>query len=132
MKTIIANEIRELFGGEGIKPFKPVAYYDFHMDCIRVELRDCSFTEKRIDELVTLLEDNYPAGNRIEVAGLTIKGVKHLFIEAGLPLEGILSITAILDELVKKHPDLAEMAIYKIINQMDLSVNMDERSCVAA
>ena len=132
MSSQIAEAVSRLVGNEGLKPFEPVAYYDHHMDCIRIELRDCSFTEERIDEIVTLLEDNYPAHGRSPIAGIMLKGVKHLFKELNLPLDGILSVTKIFDELVKKYPQFAALAIYNLVTQIDLNVNMSERRSLAA
>lgn len=122
----IALEIGKLVGRQGLRGFKPVAYYDFHMDCIRIELRDSSFSEERMNEVITLLEDNYPLPNRQATAGIMVKGVKHFFTEVGLPLEGIVRVTNILDELVKKYPEFAEERICKMVNEIDFTVNMSE------
>src|ERR1035438_3063364 len=100
----IANRINDSIGTKGLKPFRPVAYFDRHMDCIRVELRDCSFTEERLNQHITLLEDNYPTPPRTPVAGVMIKGIKHLFNQCGLPLDGIIHVTTILDQVVKLYP----------------------------
>lgn len=126
MKNQDAKKIVEALGVEALRPFEPVAYYDKHMDCIRVELRDCSFTEERHNEHVTFLEDNYPATSRNAVAGIMIKGVKHIFTELALPLDGIVYVTTILDKMVKQYPELAEERICKIVNEIDLTVDMSE------
>jgi hypothetical protein len=126
MPNPIADQITKAFGRAALKPFMPVAYYDKHMDCIRVELRDCSFTEERINPHVTFLEDNYPASHRNATAGIMIKGVKHFFASHGIPLEGIVYVTAILDQVVKQYPELAEERICKIVNELDLTVKMSE------
>ncbi len=125
MKSHIANEIQTVLGKKEIRPFKPLAYYDKHMDCIRVELRDCSFSEERLNALVTILEDNYP-GHRNATAGIMFKGIKHFFSEVGLPLEGIIYVTTIIDQMVKKYPDLAQERICKLVNDLDLTVDMSE------
>jgi hypothetical protein len=126
MSNQIAEKIAKALGVEGLRPFEPVAYYDKHMDCIRVELRDCSFTEERHNQHITFLEDNYPSGSRNPTAGIMIKGVKHLFTELKLPLEGIVYVTTILDGLVKQYPALADSMFCKMVNEIDLTVNMSE------
>lgn len=126
MNSQIAKHIAVALGKETLRPFEPLAYYDKHMDCIRVELRDCSFTEERLNEHVTFLEDNYPASGRSAAAGIMFKGIKHLFTKNEWPLEGIIYVTTILNQLVKKYPELAEERICKMVNEMDLTVNMSE------
>jgi hypothetical protein len=125
------TRIENAFGLKALKPFSPVAYFDCHMDCIRIELRDCSITETRINEHITILEDNYP-GDRPLVAGLMLKGVRHLFIEWNLPLNGIVHVTSILNEVVKKYPEFAHQEIYKLVNAIDFSVNMSKEDVLAA
>lgn len=112
----------------GTKPslFRAFAFYDKHMDCIRIELRDCSMCERRLDEFVTVLYDNYPEANQHDRAGLMIKGVKHLFKEVGLPVEGILRITLILDKLAQRYPELIQDEIRKIVTDIELTVDLDE------
>src|SRR5437016_4495507 len=94
--------------------FVPLAYYDKYMDCIRIELRDCSLCEERLDELLTVLYDNHPQPGQNGVAGLMIKGIKHLFKEIGLPLEGVLQVTEVIDRAVKSLA-ITEEAHFKII-----------------
>jgi hypothetical protein len=123
-----AANLESVLGTKALKPFRPLAYYDRHMDCIRIELRDCSITEKRIDEKITVLLDNFPDQNQSPIAGLMIKGVKHyLFKELGLPVEGILFVTSILDKLTKLYPDEIEANIRKLVYEIDLTVNLDEK-----
>jgi hypothetical protein len=126
----IGENISTALGRPSLKRFSPIAYYDGHMDCIRVELRDCSFTEERINEHVTFLQDNYPGPQRSAVAGIMIKGIKHFFASAGLPMDGILYVTTILDKLVKHYPILAEQQILKLVNELDLTVDMSEPDAV--
>jgi hypothetical protein len=56
--------------GDDTGQFTPVAFYDKFMDCIRVELRDCSLTETRVDEYLTILYDNNPEPGQSPSAGL--------------------------------------------------------------
>src|SRR5471030_1931007 len=95
--------LSELLGAD-IAAFKPLAYYDKHMDCIRIELRDCSMTEKRISKYLTILYDNYPGPDQPDCAGLMIKGVKHSFKAWGLPMAGVVMVTSILNQVLKQLP----------------------------
>ena len=52
--------VADFFAEYLMKVFTLCAYYDKHMDCIRVQSRDCSITEERRDALFTVLKDNYP------------------------------------------------------------------------
>ena len=95
--TTINQELTAILGDRVL--FRPCAYYDKHMDCIRIELRDCSVKELRLSELLTVHMDNDPEDGQSQYVGLTIKGVKHVFTELNLPLEGIIRITEILNRL---------------------------------
>ena len=77
--------VGDLFGEYKPNPFRPMAYYDKHLDCIRVEIRDCSITEHRCGEILTVLEDNHPENDQGKYVGFTIKGVGHVFEELSLP-----------------------------------------------
>ena len=59
--------------------FRPCAFFDEPLDCIRVMTRDCSVTETRVSDLMTVLEDNYydPGSGGKRFVGFTIKGAKH-------------------------------------------------------
>ena len=126
MSNHIAEQIVTVLQKNGLNAFEPVAYYDKHTDCIRVELRDTSFTEERLNEHITFLEDNYPGQNRSAVAGIMFKGVTHFFTKNNLPLEGVIYVTTILNEMVKTYPELAHERICKMVNELDMTVNMSE------
>ncbi|MFZ1220417.1 MAG: hypothetical protein WAO00_14070 [Chthoniobacterales bacterium] len=117
--------VTDLLGTEPAT-FRPVAYYDSHMDCIRIELRDCSITERRFDEVLTVLYDNYPEVNQHDRAGLMIKGVKHLFKELNLPTEGIVKVTEVLDKLAEKYPNVVDKEVCRVVADIELTVDLDE------
>lgn len=100
-----------------LKSFSPLAYYDKHLDCIRVEIRDCSVTEIRLDKLFTLLEDNYPEAGQDPYVGFTIKGVQHLFAQLNLPLDGVWKVADLLQEIVTKHPEIVTAAMYELASK---------------
>ena len=88
------------------RAFRPFAIFDERLDCIRVLARDCSVTETRINERLTLLEDNYPEPGLKQYIGFTIKGPKHFCLTHGLPGTGPVSLTDILDQIVRAYPDM--------------------------
>ena len=102
MTTEFNAELLKAISNAANRPFSPLAYYDKHMDCIRIELRDCSAFERRLNEHLTIAYDNYPEKNQQSVVGLTIKGVKHFFTIWKIPLEGIYLVTDLLNRLVKE------------------------------
>lgn len=99
-KAMFASFLKE----NPIKTFSPLAYYDKHLDCIRVKIRDCSVTETRLDRVFTIIEDNYPEPGQDKYVGFTIKGVQHLFKRLGIPLGGVLKITDLLNQIVAQCP----------------------------
>lgn len=82
-------------------PFRPVAYHDANMDCIRIQFRDCSTLERRVDEVITLVfsnEDN-------TLVGLVVKGLGHLLDELGFDKQAVVEIASFLDSLIKSDPE---------------------------
>lgn len=57
-------------------PFRPCAVFDEQLDCVRVNWRDCSQVEERINQWLTLCYDNYPDG-QTRLVGFNLKGVAH-------------------------------------------------------
>lgn len=119
-------DLSEILDGSAVGDFKPVAYFDKFLDCIRIELRDCSMTEERINETITTLRDNYPGPGQDGRAGLMIKGVHHLFIRLGIPMSGIVLVTEILNSLLADLPEDHEnvRAIQRITAEIELTINM--------
>jgi hypothetical protein len=125
MKNVLASNatqfIRELDSGE----FRPFAYYDKHLDCIRVQLIDCSFKEERKNRILTILRANHLEN---KPAGFNIKGVRYLSEQLGLSTTGIYKITDLIDKLVKFFPDSASQQVQQLflplLAQQDLEVNL--------
>ena len=91
------------------KEFRPIAYYDKHLDCIRVQLKDCSFTEKRLNRYWTVLEENHGEANSL--AGFNIKGIQHLAQKLGFSITGVMKLTDLIDQIVRHYPDSAAQII---------------------
>ena len=85
--------------------FRPFAVFDELLDCIRVVTRDCSVTEIRINDLLTVLEADYPVSGQPEYVGFTIKGIAHLCKSHDIPAEGPWRIADFLDAIVKASTD---------------------------
>ncbi len=116
-----------------LQEFEPYAYFDKHMDCIRVKLADCSVTERRMNRIFTMLVPNDSAmGDK--AVGVTIKGVAHLFDRCGLPMVGIVSLASIIDAIVKCFRDASAVRIQEEMATAisKLQVNFDDAEVVAA
>ena len=120
----VADKVRSLFSDEPSIEFKPFAMFDEPLDCIRVIVRECSITETRINSLLTVLEDNYPEPEQQKYVGFTIKGARHFCISQKLPSSGAVSLTAILDQILKTFPepvvDLCVNAVARTILMLPL------------
>jgi hypothetical protein len=117
--------------GAAVAAFSPVAYYDKHMDCIRVLVLNRSVTEHRIDGMFTVFECNHRGPLDPEYVGFSIKGVRHLFSEIGLPLEGVYRLTDLIQRIVSYKPGSAMSELLKIIfkdykNAGDLSIDLSD------
>lgn len=110
------------------KEFHPIAYYDKHLDCIRVQLKDCSFTEKRLNRYWTVLEENHVATDSL--AGFNIKGIQYLANELGFPTTGVMKLTDLIDKIVKHYPDssanIIEEGFTYVLRQVNLEVNFQQ------
>ena len=117
------------FMAENLMDFKPIAYFDKHMDCIRVLIQDVSITEERLSKYFTVAKPNHGGFGGRHV-GFTIKGVAHLFNEAGLHLSGVQTLVTILDEIVKAVPHSAVKKVVEefsqVISENQLTVNFEE------
>jgi hypothetical protein len=86
--------------------FRPGAFFDDRLDCIRVVTRDCSVLETRINGYLTVLEASYPNENDpTPFVGFTIKGARHFCSETGLSLDAPIRVGNLLDAILKVFPD---------------------------
>ncbi|CDX36088.1 conserved hypothetical protein [Mesorhizobium sp. SOD10] len=115
--------------GVSLSAFAPVAYFDKHMDCIRVVTMDRSVTEHRVDGFLTLHKSNHRLDLDPEYVGFTIKGIRHLFESVGLDLNGVHRLADIIDRLVKHRPGSAMSTMLELVYREfkengDLEVNL--------
>ena len=112
-----------------IPEFKPFAYYDKHLDCIRVQIRDCSVTEERVNRIFTVLKPNHSEVGA-QYVGFNIKGIRHLFNQIGLPLHGVISLTDIFDGIVQQFPEATVLNVIRSVQTteeyLSLEVEFDE------
>jgi hypothetical protein len=129
------DEIRQVITSS-TPTFKPFAYFDKHMDCIRVLIRDVSVTEVRMGKFITLLKENHRTPFSTEHVGFTIKGVAHLFHEAGLTVSGVRGLEEILDAIVKAVPHAAVKKVAEefspVLRAEEIKVSFDEPELLAA
>jgi hypothetical protein len=105
MKT--AQEVTNLVRATNeLAAFRPCAFFDSRLDCIRVIAKDCSVTETRVNPLLTVLEANYPDVAGRKCVGFTIKGARHFCKEHALDLSTPIKISDLLDAVLKAMPDV--------------------------
>lgn len=127
--TNVVNQYESLQSVKSLfKEFRPIAYYDKHLDCIRVQLKDCSFTEKRLNRYWTVLEENHGESNSL--AGFNIKGVHYLAKELGFSTTGVMKLTDLIDKIVKQYPDSSAQIIEEYftyeLRQVDLEIDFQQ------
>lgn len=97
----IGTLVRAAFAGES-GAFRPCAWFDERLDCIRVVATDCSVLEKRLSDRLTVLEDNY---DPTIIVGFTIKGARHFCNANGLSLAASIKMTDVLDAIIASLPE---------------------------
>jgi len=108
----VERNVKQAFA-DGWGDFRPCAYFDERLDCIRVVTRDCSVLETRINPVLTLLEDNYHSESKGKrYVGFTIKGASHFCHEHGISLAVPVNIGKLLDAIAAQFPDtLVQLAV---------------------
>lgn len=127
MNNILHNNVEDFIASlKDDSEFVPFAYYDKHMDCIRVQIRDCSFKEERKNKIITVLKANHIGQDK--PIGFNIKGVRYVFEEIGLPLSGVHKLADLIDRMAKWFPDLAINQVKDdfrpILQKQNLSVEL--------
>jgi hypothetical protein len=100
----ITSLVRESFEGQS-SDFRPCAYLDDDLDCIRILTHDCSITETRVNRLLTVLEATYPERTGRKCVGFTIKGARHFCQQQGLSLTTPIAISELLDAVIAACPE---------------------------
>ena len=102
LKELVNNTLTTTHSG-----FRPCAFFDTRLDCIRVLSRDCSVLEERVNDRLTVLLDNYyPGPGRTKYVGFTIKGARHFCKQHGWDLSTSIKTSELLDALIASFPDM--------------------------
>ena len=118
----VTNTISQFFSDSPPGIFEPCAYYDKHLDCIRVQIKECSFTEIRINKIFNIYEANHTSD--IEYVGFSIKGIRYIFEKAGVPSKaGPYMLAEIMDTIIKSNPDaFSDLIQREFAHMLDLKV----------
>lgn len=122
--NIITWKYYKMLGLDDPIPSSPIACYDRRGDSVWIALRDCSICEERIDEHLTVLEDNHPRADQRKTVGILIEGVHGLFTALGLPVGGTIRATIILDKLTERYPRATLAHFIQTIRDTELMVKM--------
>ncbi|MGP8051008.1 MAG: hypothetical protein ACLPYB_10390 [Desulfobaccales bacterium] len=122
MDGFVTKAMAQFFADNPPKAFQPCAYYDKHLDCIRVQVKDCSFTEIRLNELFTIYQANHTESR--EYMGFSIKGIRHLLEKSEFPKakQGPFMLAEILDHIVKVRPEFTSDLISILTINLNLEV----------
>ena len=101
-RTTLQPELQK-YVAERLAEFKPFAYYDNHLDCIRVQIRDCSVLEERKNKIFTVLKANHAKSGSL--VGFNIKGVRHLFEQLGLNRQACYKVADLMNAIVRLYPE---------------------------
>lgn len=123
MDGFVTEAMADFFSQNKPGIFSPCAYYDKHLDCIRVQFKDCSFTEIRLNRLFTIYQANHV--DNVEYVGFSIKGIRFLFEKFGIQKskEHPFILAEIIDTIVKNDPDsFSDLIQREFASKLDLEV----------
>lgn len=98
----VVNDLPD-FMANHLEEFRPFAFYDKHLDCIRVQIRDCSVLEERKNKIFTVLIANHSGSGAL--VGFNIKGVRHLFEQLGLERGAVYKLVDLMNMIVRLYPE---------------------------
>lgn len=122
----IVKSVRAAYG-----PFRPYAVFDEQLDCIRVVTYDCSANEIRVNELLTILEPNYPGHGVPDLVGFTIKGVAHICEAQGIPADAPWKLADFIDAIVKASP-IVRFTVDRHVRPLVAQTRLEDVEKVAA
>ena len=124
-EVLMEQFVSDLDPGE----FVPFAYFDKHLDCIRVCLKDCSVIEERLNRFFTIMKPAHPDRHaKVNVAGLSIKGVRLILEELGYASETkVIALTDLINKMLRVHPEESTMKIQELFGPLvkDIKVEVD-------
>jgi len=110
----ITSLVKEAFTG-GAGTFRPCAFFDDRLDCIRVITKDCSVLEERINDRITILLDLYAPKERKECIGFTLKGAYHLCQQHGWDKSRPIKMSQFLDAILASVPEKAVKVFIELV-----------------
>jgi len=121
------SDLGEFIKNNLVGEFSGFAYFDKHLDCIRIQLKDCSFTEYRRNKMFTILKENHTASDTS--IGFNVKGISYLCKKLRLPKSGPVRVAKIIDEIVKVYPHAVVKEIQekfgRLMHEQDLVVDLN-------
>lgn len=107
-----------------MKPFRPIAYFDKHLDLAIVLFADCSFSEKPLNKRYSLLVENHAANKKL--VGFTIGGVRHFLISRRrtIPDKKVAAIIRLMDSEPENLPAAAKEAIRRLLDVHALEIDL--------
>lgn len=122
----VREEIQKLFPEMTFEVFKPFAAYNKRLDSIWVLTKDCSVTEVRISDMLTLLEDNYPEKEEEKYVGFVIAGARGFCLRFGLLSRlGEVDLPVMLDAFFTLFPHdviLVDSIVRRLLKQLSSDV----------
>jgi hypothetical protein len=95
--------------------FRPCAFFDARLDCIRVITKDCAVLEERINNRVTILLDLYSPPSRKECVGFTLKGAYHLCQQHNWNPTQPIKMSQLLDAILASVPEKAVKVFIELV-----------------
>jgi hypothetical protein len=110
----ITTLVKEALAGES-GSFRPCAFFDDRLDCIRVITKDCSVLEERINDRVTMLLDLSAPKTRKVCVGFTLKGAYHLCQQHGWDQTRPIKMSQLLDAIIASVPEKAVKVFIELV-----------------
>lgn len=126
-----AASVREVLAAS--PDFRSFAVFDEPLDCIRVGWRDCSVTEIRVNDLLTVLEANYPTlEGASEIVGFAIKGVAHICESHNIPAAAPWHLADFLDAVLNGSTPREQVIVKNVVQPQVQKRNLDRIEKIAA
>jgi hypothetical protein len=95
--------------------FRPCAYFEDRLDCIRVITKDCRVLEERLNARITIHWNLQPAASQRECVGFTFKGALHFCERHSLDITRPIEIGAFLDAIARTEQETAARAFVELV-----------------
>lgn len=128
-RELTPEELREkviaFFGGEPPE-FRSVAFWHGELNTVVVVVRDCNTCHVRINDGLTLMEDNYPEPGEDKYAGFEVHATPKFYEHEGLLFDGQIDLNRVLDLLARRFPNnLSEVGICRRLLEKLKTTNVE-------